>query len=672
MTRVLAALAAVAMSILGLPAAAHAQNTTAPPSPAAPPVGMHLAYQTPWVGLHGTFVMLLHVDDPTLAAAPNAAVSMSVYQSADSRSAFDEVISGGAPRGLLSTLDPIPLATAGRIGDNVAVSFPLRGAISRTGVYPVSVSLTNVGTPTSAFTTWLVVVNEDAPIASPLLVSWILPLVTGPATMPDGAPDPTAVAEMRRGGRLDRIAAVMASAANPSRGKRAMPFSALVGPETIESWSQFSSKDAALAAGFERARAAARRSSTRLLPATYVPIDGGALQAAGLGNLYESQVVKGAGTLESVLGAKVVNTVSFVDPADDATIDRLRDPMNVNQVAVRDASLAAVQHDRTPAQSFVLATASGGRSQAVATAPFVEQLLEGPDAAALKSARVIAALAEVAYEAPATTRGLVIAPPARWSPDVAAMNTIVDTLRDFPLTRATTLDELFAQITTEKVAGVVAERHLAPTAPQPAALTPAEYERASAQLDAYRAVAGDKDAAAIAGERALLVAPSSALTNDRAHAELATIGNAVAAFTSAVKVDGARVTITARRVTIPVSFENNLRPQRPIRVRVQFESDKLVFRGGAEQTLTLAPGISTVPFKVEARASGTFPMTIRLRSADGRLAFGEPVKVTVRSAVFSGFAIALTAGALVFLLLWWGNHIRRTRRARRAPTVAIT
>jgi hypothetical protein len=674
-TRVAAAIAAVVMVVLGLPVApAHAQNGSAPPAPPpAPPVGMHLVYQTPWVGTGGTFVMLLHVDNPGFAAAPSGAVSISVYQSADSRSAFDQEIAGTAPRGLLTTLNPIPLATAGHFGDNIAVGVPLRGSISGPGVYPVSVSLTNVGAPTTAFTTWLVVVNEDAPITSPLLVSWILPLVADPATLPDGAADASVVSQMQRGGRLDRVASVMSAAANPSRGKRALPFSALVGPETVESWTHLAAKDAALVPGIERTRAAARASTTHLLPTTYVPIAGGTLQTEGLGDLYQTQLLEGAGTLDNVLGAKVVNTAAFVDPADDATIDSLRnEPKPLTLVAVRDASLAPVPHDRTPAQSFALATA-GGRSQGVATAPFVEQLLDGPDAAPLKAARVIAALAEVAYESPATPRGLVVAPPQNWSPDVAAMTTIFDTLRDFPLTRAVTLDNLFPQITTEKINGVDAERHLAPAGPPAGPLTAAEYDRASAQLDAYRAVAGDKDAATIAGERALLLAPSTSLSPDRAHAELATIDRAVTALTGAVKVDAARVTLTAKQVAIPVTFENKLRPQRPITVRVEFESDKLVFKDGAVQTLTLAPGVSTVRFKnVEVRASGTFPMTIRLRSADGRLSFGEPVKVTVRSAVFSGFAIALTIGALVFLLLWWGNHIRRTRRARRAPAVAIT
>jgi hypothetical protein len=57
---------------------------------------------------------------------------------------------------------------------------------------------------------------------------------------------------------------------------------------------------------------------------------------------------------------------------------------------------------------------------------------------------------------------------------------------------------------------------------------------------------------------------------------------------------------------------------------------------------------------------------------DGRLTFGKLTRVTVRSAVFGGFAVALTVGALVFLAGWWANHFRRTRRARRRAVPAIT
>ncbi|HEV7526083.1 MAG TPA: hypothetical protein VGP92_14020, partial [Acidimicrobiia bacterium] len=95
-----------------------------------------------------------------------------------------------------------------------------------------------------------------------------------------------------------------------------------------------------------------------------------------------------------------------------------------------------------------------------------------------------------------------------------------------------------------------------------------------------------------------------------------------------------------------------------------------IFPNGADQTVPLKPGSNTIRFTVEARASGTFPMTISVTSPDGRLAFGPPVRVTVRSAVFGGWAVWLTVAALVFLAGWWANHFRRTRRNRRIASRA--
>jgi hypothetical protein len=60
-------------------------------------------------------------------------------------------------------------------------------------------------------------------------------------------------------------------------------------------------------------------------------------------------------------------------------------------------------------------------------------------------------------------------------------------------------------------------------------------------------------------------------------------------------------------------------------------------------------------------------MTVTLLSEDGELQIGPPTRVTVRSAVFSRLGVLLTAGALLFLAIWWGNHLWRARRVRRAP-----
>ena len=103
-------------------------------------------------------------------------------------------------------------------------------------------------------------------------------------------------------------------------------------------------------------------------------------------------------------------------------------------------------------------------------------------------------------------------------------------------------------------------------------------------------------------------------------------------------------------------------------MRVHLDSPKLIFPKGPDFIARRCRSATTRKrneFPVEARASGTFAMTITLESADGSLQLGPPTRVTIRSAVFSGIGIALTLGALLFLAGWWGNHFRRTRRARR-------
>jgi hypothetical protein len=238
-----------------------------------------------------------------------------------------------------------------------------------------------------------------------------------------------------------------------------------------------------------------------------------------------------------------------------------------------------------------------------------------------------------------------------------------------------TLDGLFARISGEQLDGVPLERHftrLRASATTP--LTVDEYDSAAGELAAFRAVVGPTDPTVVSGEHSLLTALSTSMSSERAHQQLARIDAAIHAFTGAITVDAKRVTLTSKRAEVPISFENRLTPPRTVMVRVHLESEKLVFPRGADQVVPLRPGNTTLraPFVVEVRASGTFPMTITLSSRDGRLAFGKQVRVTVRSAVFGGFAVVLTVGALVFLAAWWVNHMRRTRRDRRAAQQAAT
>ena len=91
----------------------------------------------------------------------------------------------------------------------------------------------------------------------------------------------------------------------------------------------------------------------------------------------------------------------------------------------------------------------------------------------------------------------------------------------------------------------------------------------------YKAVSRPDDPAVVNGEQALLYALSTAITPDRARAELARIDTAVDAFTNAVTVDAKRVTLTSRRANVPITFDNRL--SHSVKVKVHLDSPKLLF-----------------------------------------------------------------------------------------------
>jgi hypothetical protein len=657
--------------------AAHAQETTTtttPPKPLA--TGVSLVSQDPWVALRQTFTMKLHLDNLTLAARPGAAIAITVYQSTTSRSGFDDVIDNSDLGGTLYVPNKIPVSSLlPDAKNNVSITFGLscsngRGptiCISRPGVYPVKVELVNTGVALGSFVTWLVAVDTRSPFDKKLSVSFVLAAVADPMQLPDGSDDPRVVAQLKPGGRLDKIATVLSHTDD-------FRFSLAVGPETAESWKRLARRDRKMSTSFNILKRAANRSSTEILPSTYVPIDSAVIDASGLGNHLPQQYAAGTSALASAFGTNPAASVqsAFIDPVPttDAVVNGLR-AMLFDRVAVRDEALIPVTHRFSPAQAFVLDT-TGGESRAVATAPFIERLFNGSDPAALRAQRVVAALAEVAYESPAIARGVVIAPPVRWNPDLKTTETVISAVRTLPLVQSATLDDLLGTISNEQVLGANVQRRLAPATPAPAPVDPDEYNATATELAAYRAVVGDQDPVVVRGEAGLLTALSTTITPERAHAELAQIDQAVHAFSNGIRADEKRITLTSRQAAVPLSFENTLKPPRDVKVRVHLESAKLLFPNGADQTVTLKPGSNTVRFTVEARASGTFPMTISVTSPNGQLAFGPQVRVTVRSAVFGGWAVGLTVAALIFLAGWWANHIRRSRRARRLDAAAST
>src|SRR5205814_1043033 len=124
-----------------------------------------------------------------------------------------------------------------------------------------------------------------------------------------------------------------------------------------------------------------------------------------------------------------------------------------------------------------------------------------------------------------------------------------------------------------------------------------------------------------------------------------------------------RVTITANRERIPVTFRNG--STLTVKVQVFLSGAKLEFPEGDLQYIDLPPGQSRQTFLVQAQSSGVTTLRLVVRSApDGRLPIAAS-SVRSRNFSFSGIAVYITAGAAVFLAIWRMTHWRRNRRSRR-------
>jgi hypothetical protein len=642
-------------------------GTTVPADAKAP--GLHLVTQPPYVATQGVEVLGLQLDDRAIASVPDAGVEITVHRSVTSRTDFDRAISGEELPGVRARLT-YPFSTLGvnKTG-GFGVSFGLSGsgaeravAVDQAGVYPVEVGIVGAGDERATFVTWMVVVDpESARGAQPLRVAWIWPIVTAPVDRADQTENQTTLDEMHQGGRLDRIAVLLAHAKH-------VPLTLGIGPETLESWITQARTKPALRRGAIRVRRAARSDANQLLPEPYVPIEGPTIEAEGLGAQLPDEYVTGSNAIDAAIDEIPDPRTAFEDPIDQPTVDRLTQLL-ITRFVVRDTSLVPIDEPRTPSQPFLLTTSSSSTPSA-ATDRGLEQLLKSSGSPALRAQRMLAGFAEIAYETPSQTRGVVLAMPADWTPDLPTMQLLLDDLADNPLVKPVTLDDLFAEVSPEARDGAPLQRLLAPIATSGTRpLFASEYAAAVRALDAYSSMVPHDDPSIAAGQRALLLSLSTVNTRAESLAWLETIHANLRSLTSGITTTVKTLTLTARRARLPLSFQNDTK-RAGIKVRVHLDSPKLIFPDGPDVMLELPIGHYTTSVPVEARASGTFSMTVTLESADGSVELGPPTSVTIRSAVFSGIGIALTIGALLFLAGWWGNHYRRSRRARRAPSLA--
>ncbi|MGI8759461.1 MAG: DUF6049 family protein [Acidimicrobiales bacterium] len=619
-----------------------------------------LASQTAWVPVGGTFELMLDVGGIDEASAFEVAVT--VHDAVTSRSQFRQTLEGELLGRELRRQPPTPLAgqAIDDSGDGVVrVALSLRAgvgdtgpaplALPRAGVYPVGVELVDAGTGTvvDGFTTHLVRGRDDD--AEPLAVAWLQPFAAEPALRPDGT------VELDAGARQDLVTTAGALRASD------VPLTVVPRPETLDALRTVDPEIVAdLTGGLER---------RGVVAGTYVEVDVAALAAAGLDEELAAQRSRGAQVVETTLEVPVERrTWISDDPLDPVALRALT---GIERLVVPEVALAPLDRPLTLANPFLVTGAGGSRIEtAAADAGLASHFRAGGDQV-LAAHHLLADLAVLAYDAPGLSRGVVVRPPPGWDPSPEFLTTSLAALgaEGTRVVRPVTLDELFDQVPPASATGTDLVRALRPPTDRPPALPTVAVHRARDEVASFAAMAGPASPAVELLERLVLVAAAEALSEPERRAYLDGARRSVAERLAQLQILGGSFRLTSREAVIPLTVVNGLDVE--MQASLLLESDKLVVvgagpvgTGSATIPLTLPPGNTPVMVPVEARASGDFPLRVTLRSPDGRLE-AATVRLTVRSTFLSGVGIGLSAGAGLFLCVWWARNWRTARRDRR-------
>ena len=124
-----------------------------------------------------------------------------------------------------------------------------------------------------------------------------------------------------------------------------------------------------------------------------------------------------------------------------------------------------------------------------------------------------------------------------------------------------------------------------------------------------------------------------------------------------------QTTFTSRTGSLDISLFNET--GYPIEARVVLRALDMKFEPAVIDQ-TFEPGTERLTVEAEAQTSGTFPIEVKVETADGYVVTEQEVQV--RSTEFNVVALAITIGAVAFLILFYTVKVMRKRRS--PPDVA--
>lgn len=651
---------------------------SAPARAQQPPVEqpfVRVAAVSPWMDATHPLSVTLQLGNPTEVAFEQVAVRVSVFAAVGSRSELRQALDDRPPTQLVAA---VTQEIAGELAPGeqrtVTVERDVRAlspSIGRTGVYPIELAVRHARDEVRLLTA--VPFVASAPQAR-LNVTWILPVQRPIVTRPDGVYDPAGLETL---GMEELTQQAQAIAARPGSPVTLAPSPSLLDTvsDLADGFAQRegdevtalsdTSPPARQAAQLLEALRRAARSAGEVATAPYAPADFPSLARRGLQADLLRQVTLGRTVVESRLGrAPALSVLMAPGGAIDGPSATALATLGASGIVADQASLPPLPAGPFtpdlrptlfgPSRPVGVRADGAGPTALLPDAP-IGQRLEAPDQGVLLAQALVAETASGWLEIPLNAADRVLVLSSRRLPTPPALGAALDGLARAPWVRMRTASDALAALPPQGDP-LVLPRLSRPDRPYLAAARAARED-----LGVLRRIAVDTLPQEESLDRLILLAESAEWESEReAGAALARAVSAnVRRAIKGLRVEARQVTLTSRDGSIPVTVVNE--NPFPVRLLVRLDSAKVSFPDGASRTVELPSRDTTVDFRVRVRATGSFPVDIRLETPDGTslLAAG---RVTLRSTAVSAVALAVIGGSGLFLLLAWFRRAARRRK----------
>lgn len=561
-----------------------------------------------------------------------------------------------------------------------AAELGLRRA-SQFGVYPLRLQLLADGDVVDELRSAVVFAPED--VDEPVRTTFVVPVASAPMLRADGTYDAARVsADVSPSGRAQGL--VGAVAARP-RFPATVALDALLvdtatdladgAPVTLDDGTveevapgDFLAEQAAQLV--TRARDIAARANVDLVALPYGRADLTALVRGDMQAEALRHVQDGAEALERSLGAAPVDDLLWPPDALDRVTAATVADAGVDTLVLSERFLEIADgRALSPSPVRPLDAPGGEDHTALVPDPWLEELLEQTRAdrgVPVAAQRLVAETAAVYFERPfaSQVRGLLIAPPQRWSPDRGLAGQLMDALGAASWLEPVTLSQLLRVVEPgDEDVGLAF-----PTSARARTLPPgyvAELREARWALGSLSTVLATGDDTPSRFDQRLRAAASVAYrppATTEGRQLIAGVTRTVTELYAAVElVPGPQVWMEDAG-PVPVTVANSA--EVPLRVRVRLLSQRFDFDQPDGQVVTIDAG-ETQTLTFHARAvtpGGRAPISVVIEDPDSVVTLAEGT-VVVRSTAVSIAAVIVTAGAGLFLLAWIVQQVARRRRA---------